>query len=97
LESVFGLVLSNLCADDVNEFLKSEVLICLPHCPDNFNNVGISLVETDFLEYFDDFLGIDDATSVLIEDKEDISQLFVVLRADSVSPGGGDILLGFGV
>ena len=97
LKTISGSVFSNLCANHIDELLECEVLIGLSHGPEDFNDVGISLVETNLFKNFDNFLRVNDATSVFIKDKEDISQLFVVLGTDSVSPGCGNFLLDFNV
>jgi hypothetical protein len=94
LKSISGSVFSNLSADNVDEFFKIENFVALSHCPYNFEYVRISLVKSDFFEYFDDFLWINGSASIIIEYEEDISQLLVVFWTDSVSPSCRDFFLG---
>lgn len=57
----------------------------------------VSLVQSDLFKDLDDFLGVDGATSIFVKNEENISEVFVVLGTDSISPSGGDFLFGFGI
>lgn len=97
LKTISCLVLSNLVANNIDEFLKVEDFVGLSQSPDNFDNVLISLVKTDLFQDLNNFLRVDGAASVLVENEEDISEMFVIFRVDSVSPGGRNLLFSFGV
>ena len=97
LKAISCLVLSNLVANNIDEFLKVEDFVGLSQSPDDFDNVLISLVKTDLFQDLYDFLRVDGAASVLVENEEDISEMFVIFRVDSVSPGGRNLLFSFGV
>jgi hypothetical protein len=57
----------------------------------------VPLVKPDLFKHLDNFLGVDGATSIFVKNQEDVSEVFVVLGSDSISPCGGDFLFGFGV
>ncbi len=62
---------------------------------------GAPFVEVKFFKYFIDFGRVDFSASILIKDKECLSEAFVVSRTDSFSPDDWDgffgFLFGFGI
>jgi hypothetical protein len=56
---------------------------------------GASSVEVKFFEYFVDFERVDFSASILIKDKESVSETFIIGRTDSFSPGDWDRFFGF--
>jgi hypothetical protein len=56
---------------------------------------GASSVEVKFFEYFVDFDRVNFSASILIKDKESVSETFIIGGADSFSPSNWDRFFGF--
>lgn len=68
LKPIPGFVITDLCANDIYKLLESKIFVSLPQGPNNLHNIRISFIKTNVLKNFDDFLWINNATSVLIKD-----------------------------
>ncbi len=95
LKSVSGSVLSDLAANHIHELLKSQNLVSFSQGHNDFQDVLVPLVQTNFFQNFDNLLRINGSTSILVKQEEDISEVFIIFRVDSVSPGSRDLLFVF--
>jgi hypothetical protein len=89
LEAVFGLGISHLGADGVDELIEADGSSFVSQSKDEGEDERISLVQAQLIEHLADFLRVDGAAVVLVEDLEGFLELCVVFLRDSVFPGGG--------
>lgn len=88
LETLLGLSLTNLGADNIEELLEVDGVVGVSQGVDKRQNEGVSLIEAELLQNLVDFCGVNCSASVLVEDLEGVLEILIVLREESVLPGG---------
>ena len=90
--SVLGFAIACLLTYNINEFIKVQDFILFSQGPDYVQYVGVAIGKPQLFEHFHNLLRVNWATSILVKDQEDISQLLIVISRYSVLPSKRNLL-----
>jgi hypothetical protein len=93
-QTILCFYVTSVRTDNINKFLEVEFFVLISHGGDDLNNVGISPIESNFLKNLADLHGVNLSTSILIKDKESISEEFIIFCTDSLFPFCRNLLCG---